>query len=192
MPESLSLAGGKHNFEIINSMAALGFLIYMTLDRLAILHSDSKEHQVKNKIKGRIGAGSLSIHSFLDGIAIGFVFKISVSMGTIVAVAVITHGLSDGINTVMVVIKNNYKRKKAVKWLLINSLAPVAGILSTFFFSLPASSLGLVLALFAGFFFYLGATDLLPECQHEYSIGSTIMTILGAVVIYAAVRLSGY
>ena len=191
LPESLSLAKEKYSFEVITSVAALGFLIYMILDRLAILHAGSKENQLENPGKGRIGAGSLSIHSLLDGIAIGLLFQISIPMAVVVAVAVITHGFSDGINTVMIILKNKCEKKEAVKWLLIDSIAPVAGIVSTFFFSIPASLLGLMFALFTGFFFYLGATDLLPETQHEYSVWSTVMTVLGITVIYFSVRLSG-
>jgi len=190
LPESLSLAHEQFSFELITSVAALGFLIYMMLDRFALLHS--KKNELKIRRKGRVGASSLSIHSFLDGIAIGLVFQISAPMGVVVAIAVIAHDFSDGINTVIVVLKNKCEKKEAIKWLLIDSLAPVAGVVSTFFFRLSASLLGLVLALFTGFFFYLGATDLLPETQHESSIWSTVMTVVGIAVIYFAVKLSRF
>jgi len=192
LPESLSFGSKHYSIETITLTIALGFLIYMIMDRLAILHAGSKENQLEHQKRGRLGAGSLSIHSLLDGIAIGLVFQISIPMAVVVAVAVITHGFSDGINTVMIILKNKCEKKEAVKWLLIDSLAPVAGIVSTFFFSLPASWLGLMFALFTGFFFYLGATDLLPETQHEYSVWSTLMTVLGIAVIYFAVRLSRF
>jgi zinc transporter ZupT len=44
-------------------------------------------------------------------------------------------------------------------------------------------------ALFTGFFFYLGATDLLPETQHESSVWSTVMTVSGIAFIYLTVNL---
>jgi ZIP family zinc transporter len=106
-----------------------------------------------------------------------------------VAVAVITHDFSDGLNTVVIVLKNKGKTSDAFKWLLVDSIAPVIGVVSTFFFNLSESAFALILALLSGFFFYIGASDLLPESQHEHpSIGTTLMTILGMAVIYFVVR----
>jgi ZIP family zinc transporter len=189
LPESLSFGSKYYGIETITFTIALGFLIYMIADRLSILHAGSIENKLQNQRRGRLGAGSLSIHSFLDGIAIGLAFQISVPMAVVVALAVIAHGFSDGINTVMIILKNKCEKREAVKWLFIDSLAPVAGIVSTFFFILPASWLGLMFALFTGFFFYLGATDLLPETQHESSVWSTVMTVSGIALIYLTVNL---
>jgi zinc transporter ZupT len=51
--------------------------------------------------------------------------------------------------------------------------------------------LGFALALFAGFFLYIGASDLLPESYHDHpTAGTTAMTILGLLGVYAAVRLA--
>ena len=137
----------------------------------------------------RLGAGSLSVHSLFDGIAIGLAFKISESIGVFVAVAVITHDFSDGLNTVVIVLRNKGKTSDAFKWLLADSIAPVIGVVSTLFFKLSESAFALILALLSGFFFYIGASDLLPESQHEHpSVGTTLMTILGMAVIYFAVK----
>jgi hypothetical protein len=55
----------------------------------------------------------------------------------------------------------------------------------------PQTALGLCLALFARVFLYIGASDLLPESYHGHpTIGTTGMTIVGIVTIYAAVRLA--
>jgi ZIP family zinc transporter len=135
----------------------------------------------------------LSIHSFLDGVAIGLAFQVSTSVGAIVTVAVLVHDFSDGINTVNLVLKNSGKPDEALRWLLLDAAAPVAGLSSTIFFVLPEVALGLILALFCGFFLYIGASDLLPESYHAHPTKlSTVMTLLGAALIYAAVRLTGH
>jgi ZIP family zinc transporter len=49
-----------------------------------------------------------------------------------------------------------------------------------------------MLALFAGFFLYIGASDLLPESVHEHpKFLTTLMTLLGAGLLYVVVRLAG-
>lgn len=181
LPEALELGGDKYD---IFAIAAVGFVIYMILDRLVLLHAHDD--------RGVLGASSLSIHSLLDGIGIGLAFQVSSSVGIIVAMAVLVHDFSDGINTVNMIFKNQGDKKQAIKWLLLDAIAPIIGITSTLFFSLSSSSLGLVLSLFAGFFLYIGASDLLPESHHNHpTIWTTFLTITGMVVIYSAIKIAG-
>ncbi len=191
LPEALALGNKYYNSDTIITIAALGFLLYMILDRMALLHFHSKEMQMKKH--GNLGAGSLSIHSFFDGIAIGLAFQVSPSVGTFVAVAVITHDFSDGLNTVIIVLKDKGETKNAFRWLLVDSIAPVIGVISTFFFRISETTFSLVLAALSGFFLYIGASDLLPESQHEHpSLGTTIMTVLGMAIIYLAIKFSNF
>ena len=165
----------------------------MILDRFIFLHSHNHEEGEEClHPRGKLGAGSFSFHSFLDGIAVGLAFQVSTAVGIIIAVAVITHGFSDGINTVNMILKNNGGKKQAFRWLFIDALAPVLGIISTLFFTLQSSSLGFILALFAGFFLYIGACDLLPESHHSHpTFWTTFTTILGFLVLFGAIKLAG-
>ncbi|OQY95575.1 MAG: hypothetical protein B6D37_05225 [Sphingobacteriales bacterium UTBCD1] len=191
LPEALSMGGKYYSTVTITSIVALGFLIYMILDRMTLLHFHSGEAKMKSK--GHLGAGSLSVHSFFDGIAIGLAFQISHSVGIFVAVAVIAHDFSDGLNTVSIVLRNDGKKKDAFKWLLLDSIAPVLGVLFTFFFQLPENAFAIVLAVLCGLFLYIGASDLLPESQHEHpSLWTTITTLIGMAVIYFALQLTGF
>jgi zinc transporter ZupT len=71
-------------------------------------------------------------------------------------------------------------------------VAPVIGIASTFFFVLPSAGFGVALALFGGFFLYIGASDLIPESYHAHpKFLTTAMTLIGAGVLYLAINLIG-
>ncbi len=192
IPEAIELGGSVYDISFITSITALGFIIYMILDRFFMHHShDDHEHEVASS-RGKLGAGSLSIHSFLDGVAIGLAFQVSAAVGAIVAIAVLVHDFSDGINTVNLILKNNGSKKQAFKWLLVDAIAPVLGIVSTLFFSLSESGLGIILALFAGFFLYIGASDLLPESHHNHpTVWTTVATIVGVAILYGAINLAG-
>jgi ZIP family zinc transporter len=90
-----------------------------------------------------------------------------------------------------VVLKNGGSRGRALRWLLVDAIAPVLGVASTFFFTLPSDALGLVLAAFAGFFLYIGASDLIPESYHSHpKLLTTVMTLLGAAALYLATRIA--
>ncbi len=192
LPEAIELAESVYDISTITACVALGFVIFMIIDRFVAPHHHGDDHCENESHRGRIGAGSISIHSLLDGIAIGLAFQVSTAVGIIVAIAVLTHGFSDGINTVGLIIKNGGSIKKALRWLVVDALAPVVGIIVSTFIVLPGSVLGIILSLFCGFFLYLGASDLLPESHHQHpTFWTTFMTILGIAVLYTAITLAG-
>ena len=199
LPEAIHLGTAYHSASTITLFIALGFFGYLILDRLILLHTypstslGAGEEDEANSHRGFFGALTLSAHSFLDGIAIGVGFQVSVAVGIIVAVAVLAHDFSDGINTVNFVLRGYEKEsaswRNAFRWLFIDATAPVVGIASTFLFRIPESLMGLILAVFVGTFLYLSASDLIPESHHRHPRAlTTIMTILGALVIYIVVR----
>jgi zinc transporter ZupT len=191
LPEALELAGESFDPSTILAVTALGFLCYLALDRLILFHGHDHAH-TEDLHRGYFGAGAISFHSFLDGVGVGFAFQVSPAVGAVVALAVLAHNFSDGINTVGLAIRGGANRTKALKWLVADALAPILGIAVTLFFSIPAATLGLVLALFAGFFLYLGASDLIPESHHAHPVRwTTVSTILGVVVLFVVIKLAG-
>lgn len=194
IPEALDLGSQFFDAGTITSISAAGFLFYLVLDRAVFLHGQTAEagEEGGHVRRGILGAGSLAIHSFLDGVAIGLAFQVSAAIGAVVAIAVLAHDFSDGINTVNLILKNKGQSRSALIWLGVDAIAPVLGAVSTMFFTLPEKVLSIVLALFAGFFLYIGASDLVPESHHAHpKMLTTVMTILGAAVLYAVIRFAG-
>lgn len=189
LPEAIEIGTKYHDASVITFFVALGLFGYLILDRLVLLHTH-EEDEGGHAPRGFLGALTLSAHSFLDGMAIGIGFQVSLAIGTVVTIAVLTHDFSDGINTVNLVLRNGGSWQQAFKWLLVDAFAPVAGIMSTLFFQVSESYLGLLLAVFAGSFLYLSASDLIPESHHRHPRAlTTVMTLLGAGVIYMVVYL---
>ena len=203
LPEAMNLGSPDYSSAALMSFTALGFLAYLVLDRIQLLHGGGHHHDHPHAAhhehghsqvvrRSTLGAGSLAAHSFMDGVSIGLAFQTSRTVGVIVAVAVVAHDFSDGINTMSVVLKDGGQRREGLRWLFIDALAPVAGIASTFFLALPQKAFGVVLALFAGFFLYIGASDLIPESHHAHpKFLTTVMTLLGAGVMFAIITFVG-
>jgi ZIP family zinc transporter len=192
LPEALRFTQSFRPAGTTMLFVAVGFLFYLLLDRVALLHAAGQdnghapEHSHVHAPRSGLGAVTLVAHSVFDGMAIGFAFQISNTVGAAVAIAVLTHDFSDGINTMNVVLKNGGTRSGGLRWLLADSLAPAVGIGAAFFVHLPAQAFGTVLALFGGSFLYLGASDLVPESHHAHpKFLTTVMTVLGAVLVYA-------
>jgi zinc transporter ZupT len=189
IPEAISLTEARFGVPAAAGVLASGFLAYMVLDRAIVLHGRHNPGQEVTARRGVLGAGSLCVHSFLDGFSIGLAFKVSASVGSVVAVAVLVHDFSDGINTVGLILKNKGSDRSAFRWLLGDAIAPIVGAASTLMFTLEGPTLGLGLAAFAGFFLYIGASDLVPESYHEHPKAlTTAATILGCVTMFVAIR----
>lgn len=190
LPEALELAGATHEPSTILTLTVIGFVTYLLFDRFVLLHGHTEVPEHNHR--GIAGAASLSLHSFLDGMSIGFAFHVSPAVGAVVAVAVLSHNFSDGINTVGMILKNKGNRTEAMKWLFVDAIAPVLGIISTLFFVISDEKLGLLLALFAGSFLYIGASDLIPESYHNHpKRWTTISTVLGIITLFAIIKLAG-
>jgi zinc transporter ZupT len=191
IPEAAELIAKTASSTFVFVLVAVGFVAYMILDRTVAPHGHKGERTDRLWQRGALGAASLCFHSFLDGFAIGLAFQVSASVGLIVAAAVLAHDFSDGINTVGIVLNRHGGSRSAFGWLIIDAAAPVVGAASTLVLSFREEVLGYGLALFAGFFIYISASDLLPESYHNHPTGwTTAMTILGMATVYAAVSLA--
>jgi ZIP family zinc transporter len=190
LPEAVRLsrdaAGVSGDPSVVTSVVALGFFGYLAIDRtLLIATTQGSGH------RGHLGAGSLTIHSFLDGLAIGLGFQVSASVGVVLAIAVLAHDFSDGINTVNLSLAGSAGTTNARRWLIADAAAPLAGILVSRLLVVPAHALALIVAAFAGFFLYIGASELLPDSHHRFPRAwTTLATIAGAGLIWLVVRLS--
>jgi zinc transporter ZupT len=181
LPEAIKL--GVDSPARLMTWTAAGFLAYLVLDRMLPFHAGASP-------RGSVGALVLCCHSLLDGVAIGVAFQAARNVAIIVTIAVLTHDFSDGINTMNIVMRNGGSRARALRWLLADAAAPAAGIAATCFFKVPVDRFGPALAAFAGFFLYIGASDLIPESYHAHpKFLTTVMTVAGALVLYAAIAL---
>ncbi len=192
LPEIADISSANH-LDITRSMIALvvGFLLFHILEKTILLHH-AHEGQYDKHTHPHVGMASalaLSGHSFLDGVGIGLGFQVSNSVGIAVAIAVIAHDFTDGLNTVILMLRHKNTRRQAFKLLMVDAFAPVLGATSTLLFSLPPSGLALYLGFFAGFLLYIGASDILPQAHSKDSSRTTIvLTVLGAAFIFLITR----
>jgi zinc transporter ZupT len=191
LPESVALAG-KTGVPVawIFHAVAVGFLSLFVLERYFSVHrvcypdgTCRNEHHPKG---GVFGALELSAHSFMDGVAIGAGFQVDARVGFILAFAVITHDFSDGINTVVMMMRYGNSQRTSLRMLLLDAISPLLGVLSTMLFAIPVKALVLTLPFFAGGFFYMGASDLLPEAHEKNApLATILLTLLGFAVVFA-------
>jgi ZIP family zinc transporter len=184
LPEALDLAGDTHSSLFVTTAAAGGFAFYFAADRISAILTKGEEGR-------HFAPASLTLHSFVDGLAIGLAFHVSPAAGFVVMIGVLAHDFIDGGNTVAVTLSGGSGTSTARLWLSADAAAPLAGILVAGAIRVPTISLAILLGIFGGFFLYIGASDLLPRSQAKRPRLSTIAaTMAGLVLIYVVISLA--
>jgi zinc transporter ZupT len=190
LPEAIDALGSPRR---VTTLVGLGFIGFFLIERLIVLHHRDDAEQARAHARiGAFGAGALSIHSFLDGLGIGFAFHFGTATGLLVFLAVVSHDFADGMNTVSFVLRQSGDRRSARLWLAVDALAPFLGAIVGSSVAISERGLGYVLALYTGFFLFIGATDLLPEAHSHPSWRRVGLTVAGFAatwaIVYAATR----
>jgi ZIP family zinc transporter len=127
----------------------------------------------------------MSVHSLLDGVALAAGLAVGGGLGLVIAFVVVVHRFSDGIGIVSLLLASRTARSEAYRWVAVVALAPVVGVGLGLMVTVPDEVLGAMLAVFAGFFLYIGAAELLPEAHRsDQSRRVVIATLAGVVAIY--------
>jgi zinc and cadmium transporter len=167
LPEAIHEITGRD----ATKWALLGFLIFFLLEHFIHWFHHSHRHDDKH---GSAGATLIvigdSVHNFIDGIAIGAAFLISVPTGIVVAIAVAAHEIPQEIGDFGLLLKHGFSKTKVVQINILSALMSTVGALITFWlgvrYQLP---IGQLLAITAGLFIYIAASDLIPSIRDEKS-----------------------
>lgn len=196
IPEGLvGLGGDSHNWLLL----VLGsFLATMLLEKLHVLHphehgldEDCPPHVHSHRGLGMHGAWGLVFHSVLDGVALAAALRGSLAAGLAVGLALAAHKFADGLTTVTLVLTHHHERRQAILLLAANASAVALGFAVGLAIPLGDRAVSVLLLLMAGFFLYLGASDLLPSLvQPRCRKRDVFATAVGMVVIAAVSLLS--
>ena len=188
LPEAMEATGDPRR---VAALVGAGFLAFFLAERALVLHHrDEPQLARAHGQVGALGAAGLSVHSFVDGLGIGFAFNLSTGTGLLVFLAVISHDFADGLNTVSFILRQSDDRRRAIRWLTIDAAAPLLGAIVGSLLTVSEHTLGQLLAVYAGFFLFMGATDLLPEA-HEHPSGRRVaLTVAGFAAVFGVALLA--
>ena len=198
LPESFEEAGHLIEEGVITGdiniplWVLVGVLILFIVERfIHHHHSDHGQMDEKKTVVPLIVIGD-TLHNFADGVAIAATFLISVPLGIITTFAVAAHEIPQEIADFGLMLSRGVKAAK-VLWLnILSSLAAFLGAILTYIYhEAIASFIPAVLALTAGFFIYIAASNLIPEIHSQdnkkVAFWETVMLFAGVLVIYFAI-----
>jgi ZIP family zinc transporter len=190
IPEAVEHLGGS--LDRVMVFTAVGFLAFYAVEKLTSVHvghetaAELGHEDAAHRHVGLIGAGGMSVHSLLDGVALAAGLAVGGGLGLIIAAVVVVHRFSDGIGIVSMLLASRSSPREAYRWVALVAVAPVIGVILGLLVPVPDEALGAMLALFAGFFLYIGAAELLPEAHRsDQSPRVVIATLAGVAGIYA-------
>lgn len=193
LPQTFRLATSANVLlEDVMALTVVGFLFLYIISRLISAHIFSKEGEyveVRHPLGGLFATSELSVHSFIDGLAIGFGFIADIHVGIIIAIAVICHDFTDGLSTVTVMLNSGNSLRNSIRMLFLDAIAPVLGAVVTLFIELPQYYIVILLPFFAGGFLYLGASDLLPAAHEK---NPQVPTVISCTAGFALIFIITY
>jgi ZIP family zinc transporter len=190
IPEAFDAVGDEQR---VMALVGAGFVLFFVAHRYLVLHhrDDPEETQAHGRV-GAMSAAALAFHTFTDGLAIGLAFGLDTGTGLLVLLAVISHDFADGLNAVTFILRQGGSRRAAVRWLTLVAVAPLFGAAVGSTVDVSEHTLGQLLALYAGIFLYIGASDLLPEAHsHNPSRLRIAVTLAGFAGIFAITQITG-
>ena len=189
LPEAFDAVGDPHR---VTALTGFGFVLFLVAHRYLVLHHRDKAEEARTHARvGALSAAALGVHSFTDGLGIGLAFGLNTETGILVLLAVVSHDFADGINAVTFILRQGGSRKVALRWLVIVAVAPLLGALVGSAIDISEYALGHLLAVYAGIFLYIGATDLLPEAHEHSSVRRLAVTIAGFAGIFVIATFLG-
>ncbi len=172
----------------------LSFLAFYLLEHALSVHvcQEKAECEVHQTFTLVTWSG-LMLHSLIDGLIIGVGFEVSFSLGVLSALAVLLHRLPDGVSSMAVMLYGGRSVKEAAySSSLVAVITPIGAILSFLAFrGVSANIAGILLAIAAGSFLYVAASELIPEIHKKSKVFNIVLTFLGALVPFVASLLLG-
>jgi zinc and cadmium transporter len=129
------------------------------------------------------------IHNFIDGIIIAAGFIASPIIGISSTLAIAIHEIPQELGDFGVLIYAGFSKKKALLYNFLSALtALIGGIFGFYLLSTFEQLMPFMLAIAAGGFIYIAASDLIPEIRKLDSIKRTVINLIaitaGITIIY--------
>jgi len=184
LPEALELTAQTPAFVL------LAFVLFYFLEHHLFFHASHEElHHASLEVAashdeccadphplGVIAFAGMTLHSLIDGMIIGTGFEVGGDIGLLSALAVIAHEVPEGIAMLSILLHYGYSRRTAVVFSSTVAVATPIGAIVTYALvrRLSPSLLGVLMALAAGSFIYIAASDLIPESHRARGLKGSL------------------
>ena len=184
---------GEHAVDTAALAVLGGFLAFFVIEKLLFWYHCHEEVCEVHTSSTMILVGD-TLHNLLDGAAIAVAFLVDPAVGVATTLAVFLHEIPQEVADFSVLLSSGMSPRRAIGWNALSAAASLAGALLAYFFSTQvAGALPFLLAMTAGGFMYVAASDLIPEIHKErrraVMARQFAIFLIGCGVIFAMTRL---
>jgi len=168
-----------------------GFALFFILERVLKWHHCHEGHCDVHPFTYLIIVGD-GLHNFIDGLVIAASFIVDIPFGILTTLMVISHEIPQELGDYAILVYGGLEKKKALAYNLLSQLTCVLGGIAGFFgLQAVGGAMAPLLALAAGGFIYISASDLIPELHKEEDMKKAInafAAFLSGVVFMLATK----
>lgn len=167
----------------------LSFIISYLIEHFAFdlhHHESHKHHHTDNGPLYLVIIGD-TIHNFIDGVAIAAAYLINPGLGVITTISTFLHEVPHEIGDFGILMKAGWEKAKILWVNVLSASFTIVGALLVLYLVPNEQVIGVLLAIAAGMFLYLGSSDFLPHASEGLSKNKAMTSLLLGVVIMLAV-----
>lgn len=170
----------------------IGIIIFFILERfIHWFHHHEKAHEHDKEAKSTLPLIIIgdTVHNFVDGVVIAATFMVSIPLGMVTSFAVFAHEVPQEIGDFGLMLHKGLKSKKIILVNIVSAAAAFFGAILTYLLgNILGGYIPIFLALTAGFFIYIAASDLLPEIHYEknkkFALIKSLLLLLGIFIMW--------
>lgn len=174
----------------------IGIIFFFILERfIHWFHHHEGTHEHDKEIKSTLPLIIIgdTVHNFIDGVVIAATFMISAPLGMVTAFAVFAHELPQEIGDFGLMLHKGLSRKMIIVVNILSAAVAFIGAIITYSLgNFLETYIPIFIALTAGFFIYIAASDLIPEIHYEksrkYALIKSLLLLLGVFLIWFSVN----
>lgn len=173
-----------------------GFLAFFVLERSASWfhrHHEHDELHGKNASQRKLIVFGDLMHNAIDGMAIGASFLVNPALGIITTIAVSAHEIPKELGTFALLLSRGWKDRTVLLANVATAIATIVAAVGVYVLGSDEQlPVGVLLAITAGFFLYIAASDVIPDIHEQpRKIGmiQSTMLIVGIVLVGGIITL---
>lgn len=195
LPEALH-EGEEKGIDVL-FWTLVGIVIFFLVERfIHWFHHHDEFHKDTKESKSTLPLIIIgdTMHNFIDGVVIAATFMVNTQVGIVTALAVFAHEVPQEIGDFGLMLHKGLSRKKIILTNVMSAAVSFIGALMTYLLgNILEGYIPILLAITAGLFIYISASDLIPEIHYEKRKGfafiESLLLVIGIVVIYITVSL---
>ena len=180
------------------TLTLVGLVVFFVLERSLSWfhhhHDDDEVHGANRRNASLIIIGD-TLHNFIDGLAIGAAFLVDPAVGLVTTAAIAAHEIPQEIGDFGLLLAKGISKRNV---LLVNVSSAIATVIGAALIYGLGGEIGIsesaLLALTAGFFIYIAASDIIPtihaEPERRWANIQTAVLVIGIVMVGTAAQVA--